>query len=130
MINLDQIGFGKSSETSVLGTAHNPTLVDVLERARKLHSSGIKTVEYGKREELGGNIQLFLRSDHHEFHVAGIPALFFFEGLPLSDNKDYHTWRDTVEGVDLAKVTHTARLVYNTAWILANDEDRPPPPRD
>jgi hypothetical protein len=130
MVNLDQIGFGKSSETSVLGTAHNPALVDVLERARKLHPSGIRKVEYGKREELGQSIQLFQRSDHHEFHVAGIPALFFFEGLPLSDNKNYHTWRDTVEGVDVDKVTHTARLVYSTVWILANDDDRPPPPRD
>ena len=130
MVNLDQIGFGKSSETSVLGTAHNPALVSVLERARKLHSSGIKRVEYGTREELGGEIQLFLRSDHHEFHRAGIPALFFFEGLPLSDNKDYHTWRDTVENVDLDKVANTARLVYSTVWILANDDDRPPPPRD
>ena len=37
---------------------------------------------------------------------------------------------DTFEGVDLDKITNTARMVYNTVWILANDADRLPPPRD
>lgn len=129
MVNLDQIGFGPSRETSVLGTAHNPELADVLKRARKLHDTGLKKVHFDKRKELGGEIRLFERSDHYSFHSIGVPTLFFFEGLPLSDNKDYHTWRDTVRGVDLAKVTGTARLVFNTLWILANDDDRPPPPR-
>ncbi len=129
MINLDQIGFGKSSESSVLGTAHNRELIDVLKRAKKLSKTGIAKLHYGKREELGQSIKLFTRSDHYEFHRIGVPALFFFEGLPLSDNKDYHTWRDTIDGVDIEKVTNTARLVFNTVWILANDEDRPPPPR-
>ena len=129
MVNLDQIGFGADDEVSALGTSKNPEFQKLLTRARKLHKTGVKKVHMGKRKELGGDIRLFERSDHYSFHAIDVPTLFFFEGLPLSDNKDYHTWRDTVEGVDLDKVTATARLVFNTVWILANDDDRPPPPR-
>jgi Zn-dependent M28 family amino/carboxypeptidase len=130
MVNLDQIGVGPTKQTSVLGTAHNPQLSAVLARAKQLGKTGITKIHHGRRKELGQSIKLFERSDHFEFHRIGIPAIFFFEGLPLSSNKDYHTWRDTVEGVDLAKTTSTAKLVYNTIWILANDDARPPKPRD
>jgi hypothetical protein len=28
----------------------------------------------------------------------------------------------------MKKIRNTARIAYNTAWLLANDDDRPPPP--
>jgi hypothetical protein len=124
MINLDQIGYGNARETAVLGINRNPKLQKVLDRAKRLGKTGLKKVVTGKGEEI------WERSDHYVFHGIGIPVLFFFEGLPLSNNKDYHTWRDTVDGVDIDKVTNTARMVYNTIWILGNDDDRPPKPRD
>jgi hypothetical protein len=31
--------------------------------------------------------------------------------------------------VDLDKSARTARLVFNTAWLLADDEQRPPAPK-
>jgi hypothetical protein len=124
MVNLDQIGFGNEAETSVLGINQNPKLEKVLDRARRLEKTGLRKVITGKGEEL------WQRSDHYEFHKIGLPVMFFFEGLPISDNKNYHTWRDTVEGVNIEKVANTARMVYNTLWILANDDDRPPEPHD
>lgn len=124
MVNLDMIGFGDPRETSVLGINQNPKLQDVLDRAKRLGKTGLKKVITGKGEDL------WQRSDHYEFHQIGLPVMFFFEGLPISANKDYHTWRDTVDGVSIEKVTNTARMVYNTLWILANDDERPPEPRD
>lgn len=125
MINLDQIGFGEKGETSVLGVNRNPKLQKVLDRAKRLDSTGLRKVITGKGEDL------WQRSDHYAFHdTLKVPVLFFFEGLPISNNKDYHTWRDTVEKVNVPKVTNTARMVYNTLWILANDDSRPPAPRD
>ena len=59
-----------------------------------------------------------------------VPVLFFFEHLPISDNADYHTWRDTLDKLDYDKMTRTARLVFNSAWLLANDDERPPKPRE
>ena len=124
MVNLDQIGFGEDDETSVLGINRNPKLQKVLDRAKRLEKTGLRKVITGKGEEL------WTRSDHYAFHGLGLPVMFFFEGLPISDNKDYHTWRDTVDRVNIPKVTNTARMVYNTIWILANDDGRPPEPRD
>ena len=57
-----------------------------------------------------------------------MPVLFFFEGLPIADNTDYHTWRDTLDQLDFDKIARTTRLVFNTAWLLANDDERPPKP--
>jgi Zn-dependent M28 family amino/carboxypeptidase len=71
---------------------------------------------------------LFARSDHFSFHQIGVPVLFFFEGLPISKNPDYHTWRDTLDKLDVEKIHNTARLAYNTLWLLANDDSRPPAP--
>ena len=124
MVNLDQIGFGDADETSVLGINRNPKLQDVLDRAKRAGKTGLRKVITGEGEDL------WQRSDHFAFHELGLPVMFFFEGLPISKNKDYHTWRDTVEKVNVEKVTNTARMVYNTLWILANDDGRPPEPRD
>lgn len=124
MVNLDMIGFGDAGEVAVLGVKRNPKLQKVLDRAKRLDKTGVKSVVTGKGEEL------WQRSDHFAFHQVGLPVLFFFEGLPISADKNYHTWRDTVDAVNVEKITNTARLVYNTVWILANDDARPPAPRD
>lgn len=124
MVNLDMIGFGDEGEVAVLGIKRNPKLQKVLDRAKRLDKTGVKSVVTGKGEEL------WERSDHFEFHKVGLPVMFFFEGLPISNDKNYHTFRDTVDAVNLEKITNTARIVYNTVWILANDDERPPEPRD
>lgn len=123
MVNLDMVGRGDAKEVAVLGIKQNPALEDVLERARRASKTGIKSLVLRKGEEL------FARSDQYNFHQVGIPVLFFFEGLPISRNEDYHTWRDVPELVDPVKVRNTARLAFETTWILASDDERPPAPR-
>ncbi|MCH2107676.1 MAG: M20/M25/M40 family metallo-hydrolase, partial [Planctomycetes bacterium] len=122
MINMDMIGRGEAAEVAVLGTKRNPALLDVLKRANKIGKTGIKQLVTGKGDEL------WQRSDHYSFHQVGIPSLFFFEGLPISRNADYHTWRDRADLVEPKKIENTCKLVHQTAWILANDESRPPSP--
>jgi len=124
MINMDMVGRGKTDEVAVLGIVQNPELEKLLDRARKLNRTGIKTIVVRQGEDL------FQRSDHYSFHKIGVPVLFFFEGLPISDNADYHTWRDTPDKLDYDKMTRTARLVLDSAWLLANDDERPPKPRE
>jgi aminopeptidase YwaD len=124
MINLDMVGRGETSEVAVLGIVQNPSLEDVLERGRKLGKTGVKNVVVRQGEEL------FQRSDHYSFHRIGVPVLFFFEGLPIEKNRDYHTWRDTLDLVDVDKIANTSKLVLNCLWLLADDADRPPRPRE
>jgi Zn-dependent M28 family amino/carboxypeptidase len=124
MVNMDMIGRGDKDEVAVLGIVQNPALEKVLERARKLAPSGVGKLVLRQGEEL------FQRSDHYSFHQLGLPVLFFFEGLPIERNPDYHTWRDTIDKLDLEKMRRTSVLVYETAWILANDDERPPRSRE
>jgi len=124
MLNMDMIGRGRTDEVAVIGVKHNPDLGQLLRRAGRLQPTGVERTVTGKGQEL------WARSDHYSFHRIGVPTLFFFEGLPIESNPDYHTWRDTPERLDLEKVARTTRLVFNTAWLLANDEARPAPPRD
>ncbi len=124
MVNMDMIGRGDKDEVAVLGITQNPQLERVLERAKRLAPSGVGKIVMRQGEDL------FARSDHYSFHQLGIPVLFFFEGLPIERNPDYHTWRDTIDKLDVEKMRRTSVLVYNTVWLLANDDERPPPPRD
>jgi hypothetical protein len=123
MVNLDMIGFGKDSEVVVIGVPENPDLGKLLKRAKKLEKSGIRKIVTGQGQEL------MTRSDHYPFHKAGIPTLFFFEGLPIDKNADYHRWTDTIDIVDMKKVANTARLVFNVCWLLATEDERPDPPK-
>jgi hypothetical protein len=122
MINMDMIGRGETAEVAVLGLFQNPGFEKVLERARKLSKTGIKNVVMRQGEDL------FQRSDHYSFHQLDVPVLFFFEGLPISKNADYHTWRDTIDQLDFDKIENTTRLVFNTTWLIADDEAKPPKP--
>jgi Zn-dependent M28 family amino/carboxypeptidase len=124
MLNMDMVGRGDAAEVVVMGLRQNPALEKVLERAKRLGRTGIKTIDDARDDGL------FQRSDHYSFHRIGVPVVFFFEGLPLSDNADYHSWRDTIDKLDLDKIANTSRLVLNTAWLLANDDERPPAPRE
>lgn len=122
MLNLDMIGRGDTDEVAALGTKQTPSFEKLLERART-KATGIKKIVTGQGEEL------WQRSDHYSFHQIGVPTLFFFEGLPIDRNKDYHTWRDTLDLLDYEKIERTAKLGYHVLWLLGNDEERPPRPQ-
>ena len=119
MVNMDMIGRGGTAEVAVLGTALNRDLASVLSRGHKLGKTGVKKLV------TEGGTDIWERSDHFPFHSEGVPVLFFFEGLPLSRNPDYHTWRDVFELVDTKKIMHTSKLVHQTLCLLANDDSRP-----
>jgi Zn-dependent M28 family amino/carboxypeptidase len=124
MINMDMVGRGDAREVAVVGLRQNPDFERLLKRAQKEVASGVRKIVTKGGEEL------FKRTDHYPFHERGVPSVFFFEGLPISRNKDYHTWRDTIDQLDFDKIENTARLVFATTWLLANDDKRPAPPRD
>ncbi|MCK6446262.1 MAG: M20/M25/M40 family metallo-hydrolase [Planctomycetes bacterium] len=123
MLNMDMLGRGEPEEVAVLGLVQNPELEKVLVRAKALSKTGVTKIVMRQGEEL------FQRSDHFSFHQIGVPVLFFFEGLPIEKNEDYHTWRDTLDKLDFDKLTRSTRLAFNTVWVLATDDERPPKPR-
>lgn len=64
--------------------------------------------------------RLYYRSDHYNFAKHGIPSIFYFSGL----HPHYHTPEDTIDKIDFEMMAKRARLVFHTAWELANREKR------
>ena len=65
--------------------------------------------------------QIYYRSDHYNFAKKGVPALFYFNGV----HEDYHLPGDTPDKIEYDILAKRARLVFATAWELANRENRP-----
>jgi hypothetical protein len=64
--------------------------------------------------------RFYFRSDHYNFAKNKIPVIFYFNGV----HEDYHKPTDTVDKIDFEKLAKITRLVFYTAWELANREDR------
>ncbi len=62
----------------------------------------------------------YYRSDHYNFAKNNIPVIFYFNGL----HDDYHKVTDTIEKIDFEKTEEITRLVFLTAWELANRDKR------
>ena len=62
----------------------------------------------------------YYRSDHYNFAKNNIPVIFYFNGI----HEDYHKVTDTVEKIDFKKIETITRLVFLTAWELANRDER------
>ncbi len=64
--------------------------------------------------------RFYYRSDHYNFVEKGIPSIFYFSGV----HKDYHKHTDTEDQIVYPKVEKITRLVFHTAWELANRNER------
>lgn len=73
--------------------------------------------------------RFYYRSDHYNFVDKGIPSIFYFSGV----HEDYHKHTDTEDKINYEKTETIAKLVFHTAWLLANRDERinvdvtPPP---
>jgi hypothetical protein len=123
MLNVDMIGRCAEDEVYVVGTHYNPSLEDVLKEAKKLKATQLKKIHTDKA------LDLWERSDQAAFHRKKVPALFFTEGAIDAENPDYHVFTDTVDKLSLEKMGRITRFMFNVAWLIANDPERPPAPR-
>lgn len=64
--------------------------------------------------------RFYYRSDHYNFAKNGIPVIFYFTGV----HKDYHQTTDDVYKINFNKMVTIGKLVFSTAWELANREQR------
>ena len=64
--------------------------------------------------------RFYYRSDHYNFAENKVPVAFFFNGV----HADYHQQSDEIEKIEFAKMEKRARLVFHTAWELANRDGR------
>ncbi|MBK8416945.1 MAG: M28 family peptidase [Bacteroidetes bacterium] len=73
-----------------------------------------------KYNDPSDKMKLYYRSDHYNFAKNKIPVIFYFTGI----HDDYHKPTDTIDKIDFDKTSKIAKLVFNTAWQLANRPER------
>ncbi len=66
--------------------------------------------------------RFYYRSDHYNFAKHNVPVIFFFNGV----HDDYHQVTDTVDKIEFPLMEKRAKLVFHTAWDLANRDKRTP----
>ena len=64
--------------------------------------------------------RFYYRSDHYNFAKNDIPIIFYFSGT----HEDYHKPGDTVDKINFDLLENRTRLVFYTAWEVANREER------
>jgi hypothetical protein len=64
--------------------------------------------------------RFYYRSDHYNFAKHNIPVIFYFSGV----HEDYHKPTDDVEKILFDKMETIAKLVFYTAWDVANRDEK------
>lgn len=64
--------------------------------------------------------RFYERSDHWHFAKNNIPVIFYFSGT----HEDYHMPSDTPDKIRYNLLTQRSRLIFHTAWEIANMDER------
>ena len=64
--------------------------------------------------------RFYYRSDHYNFAKNNIPIIFYFNGV----HEDYHKASDTPDKIEYELLEKRTRLIFQTAWEVANREER------
>jgi len=123
-LNIDMIGrLDSRHETNadyvyLIGADKLSTsLHTISENANKTYTN--LELDYIYNDENDKN-RFYYRSDHYNFAKKGIPVIFYFNGV----HADYHKETDEVEKINFDKMEKITRLVFFTAWDLANRNER------
>ncbi len=123
-LNIDMIGrIGKERENDtnyvyVIGADKISTeLHNINEKANATYTKMDLDYTYNKDSDPN---RFYFRSDHYNFAKNGIPIIFYFNGVHI----DYHKPTDTPDKINLELLTKRAKLVFHTAWEIANREER------
>jgi hypothetical protein len=76
-------------------------------------------LDYTYNDENDPN-RFYYRSDHYNFAKNNIPIIFYFNGT----HADYHKPSDTPDKINYDLLQNRSRLIFHTAWEVANRENR------
>lgn len=123
-LNIDMIGrtdsthMGKAPYVYVIGSDRlSQGLHDANEAANALYSKLELDYTFNAPDDPN---RFYFRSDHYNFARKGVPSIFYFSGV----HEDYHQPGDDVEKIQFDLLHQRTLLVFHTAWILANMEER------
>ncbi len=122
-LNIDMIGrhdtlHNHSNYVYLIGSDRlSSELHEISEKVNKTYTNLELDYTYNEKDDPN---QFYYRSDHYNFARKGVPVIFYFSGV----HEDYHEATDTVDKIEFGKMTTIARLVFHTAWELANRDEK------
>lgn len=124
-LNIDMIGrIGKDMENAgdyvyLIGSDKLSTeLHELSEEVNRKYMN--LNLDYTYNDENDPN-RFYYRSDHYHFAKNDIPIIFYFNGV----HEDYHRPTDTPDKIEYDLLAKRAKLIFLTAWEIANRESRP-----
>jgi hypothetical protein len=123
-LNIDMIGRrdpqheGKPDYVYVIGSDKlSSELHEINERNNKTYTQ--LDFDYVYNDEKHPD-RLYYRSDHWNFAKNNVPIIFYFDGI----HEDYHKVSDEVSKIDFDLMAKRGKIVFYTAWELANRDNR------
>ena len=123
-LNVDMIGRtdpeheGKADYVYVIGSDKLSSELKAINEAQNKRYTQLN-LDYRFDDPADPN-RFYYRSDHYNFAVNKVPVAFYFNGT----HADYHKETDEISKIQFDKMEKRARLVFHTAWELANRELR------
>jgi Peptidase family M28/PA domain len=122
-LNIDMIGRMDKEHTDgnyvyIIGS---DKLSTDLHRISEANNSGFTklALDYTYNDPKDPN-RFYYRSDHYNFAKHNIPVIFYFSGV----HEDYHKPGDDTEKIMFDKMAVIVRLVFYTAWEVANRTEK------
>ena len=123
-LNIDMVGRiddkykGKSDYVYLIGSNRlSKDLHDLSEDTNKKYTQLKLDYTYNMGDD---PYNYYERSDHYNFATNGIPVIFYFNG----SHEDYHRITDTADKINFDILAQRTRLVFYTAWEIANRENK------
>ena len=123
-LNIDMIGrtdpkrkVGKRNYIYLIGSDKLSTELHELSEEVNNTYTNIE-LDYTYNDENDPN-RFYYRSDHYNFAKNNIPIIFYFNGT----HADYHKATDTPDKIEYDLLENRTRLVFYTAWELANRKE-------
>ena len=124
-LNLDMIGRTDPTRNSnndeyiyLIGTDRLSTMLH--ETSEKVNDRTVKLELDYRFNAWDDPNRFYERSDHWHFAKNNIPVIFYFSGT----HEDYHQPTDTAEKIRYDLLTKRTRLIFHTAWEIANMDER------
>lgn len=112
-----EVTAGRVDQLNLVGAVYSPDLTAVLQRASV--GAGLTLSDKFDRDS---SMRTLFRCDHLPFLQKGIPAVWLFGGF----HPGYHEPTDTVDRIDLDKMTRVVNLTVEAVRAVAST---PTPPR-
>jgi len=124
-LNIDMIGRSdvahKSNDNYVYLIGSDKLSTELHNLSEEVNSKYMNMdLDYTFNDENDPN-RFYYRSDHYNFAKNNIPIIFYFNGV----HADYHKMTDTPDKIEYDLLAKRAKLVFLTAWEIANRTERP-----